>query len=77
MNSDYDKSWGVDLGWDLNVGDLVAIRKTQWLGGTIGVITKIVVPRKQFWVHWLSSERISTLCTYRLIEPVGGDNGKT
>ena len=30
-------------GWDLNVGDLVAIRKTQWLGGTIGVITQIIV----------------------------------
>ena len=70
MNSDYDKSWGVDLGWDLNVGDLVVIRKTQWLGGTIGTVIKVVVPRKQFWVHWLSNEDISTLCTYLLIEPL-------
>ena len=70
MNNDYDKCWGADPGLDLIVGDLVAIRKHHTYGGTIGVITKVVVPRKQFWVHWLSNERLSTLCTYRLIEPV-------
>ena len=77
MNSDYDKSWGVDLGWDLDIGDLVVIRKEHMYGGTIGTVIKVVVPRKQFWVHWLSNERISTLCTYRLIEPVGGNNATT
>jgi hypothetical protein len=64
----------INDGWDLNVGDLVAIRKTQWLGGTIGVITQIIVPRKQFFVHWLTVENVGTMCTYRLIEPIGGDN---
>ena len=61
-------------GWDLNVGDLVAVRKGQRLGGTMGVITQIIVPRRQFFVHWLTDEYLGTMCTFRLIEPVGGDN---
>ena len=67
MNND---TWERDPGLDLIMGDLVAIRKHHAYGGTIGVITKVVIPRKQFWVHWLSNERLSTLCTYRLIEPL-------
>jgi hypothetical protein len=61
-------------GWDLDVGDLVAVRKGQRLGGTMGVITRIIVPRRQFWVHWLTDEYLGTMCTFRSIEPVGGDN---
>lgn len=59
-------------GWDLNVGDLVAVRKGQRLGGTMGVITRIIVPRRQFFVHWLTDEYLGTMCTFRLIEPVRG-----
>ena len=61
-------------GWDLNVGDLVAIRKEQSLGGTIGVITQIIVPRKQFFIHWLTDKYLSTMCMYTYIKPIGGDN---
>ena len=39
MNND---TWDRDPGLDLNIGDLVAIRKHHAYGGTIGVITKIV-----------------------------------
>ena len=63
-------------GWDLNVGDLVAVRKGQRLGGTMGVITRIIVPRRQFFVHWLNVDNFGTMCTYRLIEPIGGNNEK-
>ena len=61
-------------GCDLDVGDLVAIRKEQSLGGTIGVITQIIVPRKQFFIHWLTDEYLGTMCMYTYIEPIGGDN---
>ena len=61
-------------GWDLNVGDLVAIRKEQSLGGTIGVITQIIVARKQFFIHWLTDEYLGTMCMYTYIEPIGGNN---
>ena len=61
-------------GWDLDVGDLVAVRKGQRLGGTIGVITQIIVPREQFFVHWLTDEYLGTMCMYTYIKPLGGDN---
>ena len=64
-------------GWDLNVGDLVVLSYTPLatFGNPIGIITEVSVPRKQWFIHWLSEEkRITTMCMYTYIKPLRGDN---
>jgi len=64
----------INDGWDLDVGDLVTVLNGHF-SGTIGIVTKVSVPQKQWFIHWLSMEkRIPKMCMYTYIKPVGSDN---
>jgi hypothetical protein len=61
-------------GWDLDVGDLVTVLNGDF-ARAIGIVTMVSVPRKQWFIHWLSEDkRIPTMCMYTYIKPLGGDN---
>ena len=61
-------------GWDLDVGDLVTVLNGDF-ANAIGIVTRVSVPRKQWFIHWLSKEkRIPKMCMYTYIKPVEGDN---
>ena len=62
-------------GWDLDVGDLVKVRESFWQrpsDGNVGIITRVIVPRKQWEVFWINGKQHHPTVMYGLIEPVWG-----
>ena len=62
-------------GWDLDVGDLVKVREAFWqrpMSGAVGIITRVIVPRKQWEVFWVTGQAVHPTVMWGLIEPVWG-----
>ena len=62
-------------GLSVGPGDLVRMKKAHWdnpFAGIIGIITGVIIPNKQFYVHWFADQQVYPSVMWTQVEAVNG-----